>query len=349
MHPRSPRILAAAGAAAVLAGTGVAVAASSGSDEPGGSSTARAPARSFVADDEGRRSRPSRDDHLDDLAKRIGVDRDKLDDALRDQALAEIDWARSAGFLSEEEANERKEAIEDGGGRRHFGFGPGKLGGFAFGLGFGKLGGFGAAEHAAAAQLLGLTVTQLGNELEEKTLAQVASDKGKSVDELKAKLRDARKEALDDAVADEDLTQQQADALLKRYDEDLDDVVNGRSPQITDLAERLGVDRAKVADALRASRLDAIDRAVDDGFLEREDADRLKERIEKAPEALGGLGGGMLCPPGLGKLRGGLSFHGKDGDFELRVKPGELRIRPGKAPRAPREEIPEPAGPSIFS
>lgn len=355
MHPRSPRVLIVAGAAAALAGTGVAVAASGGSDESGGPSAAAAPARSYVADDEGRRgNRPSRDDHLDDLAKRIGVERSKLDDALREQSLAEVDWARSAGFLSQEEADDLKEAIEDGGGR-HFGFGFGKAGGFAFGLGFGKIGGVGAAEHAAAAQLLGLTVTQLGNELEEKTLAQVASEKGKSVDELKQKLREARKEAVDDAVADKDLTQQQADALLKRYDEDLDDIVNGRSPHITDLAERLGVDRGKVADALKASRLAGIDRAVDDGFLDREDADRLKKRIEEAPAEAFGFGGfgpggpGFLCPPGFEKGRGGFSFRGKDGDFELRGKPGETRIKPGAAPRELREKIPEPVVPSIFS
>jgi hypothetical protein len=364
MNPRSPRVLAVAGAAVALAGTGAAFAATGGSSGSGGSGGDLADrARSFVASPSAKSSRSraqSSDEYLDSLANRIGVDRSKLEDALRDKALAEVDWARQAGFLSEEQANKIKEDINDNGaGRRHFGFGFGfgKLGGIGFALGgpgF-KGGGIGGgAEFAAAAQFLGLTVTQLGNELEEKSLAEIAGEKNKSVDDLKQALRDAAKESLDDAVKDKRFTQQQADALMKRFDEQLDDTVNGRSPAITDLAERLGVDRQKVVDALRAESLAKIDRAVDDGKLSRSQGDKLKERIQNAPgEGLGGPGFGFggLCGP---------MIFGKDGPAPEKVRPfrkwrgEEGRFERGEKPALPHDEKesvepPAPADPSIFS
>ena len=65
--------------------------------------------------------------------------------------------------------------------------------------------------------ILGLTQTQLHDlRVQGKSLAQIAADKGISRDSLIQKLLDARKAELAKAVAAEQLTQPQADAMLQR-------------------------------------------------------------------------------------------------------------------------------------
>ncbi len=61
-----------------------------------------------------------------------------------------------------------------------------------------------------------------------KALADIANDKGKSVDDLKAAIKDGVKGKLDDAVKDKKLTQDQEDKILKELDSHLDDIVNGK-------------------------------------------------------------------------------------------------------------------------
>jgi len=80
----------------------------------------------------------------------------------------------------------------------------------------------------AAAKYLGLTVTELHTQLESgKTLAQIAKDKGKTVDGLKAAITADTKAKLDAAVKAGNLTQAQADDILKRMTDRLDDLVTG--------------------------------------------------------------------------------------------------------------------------
>ena len=61
-----------------------------------------------------------------------------------------------------------------------------------------------------------------------KSLADIAKDKGKSVDDLKAAIKDGVKTKLDAAVKDKKLTQDQEDKILKELDSHLDDLVNGK-------------------------------------------------------------------------------------------------------------------------
>jgi hypothetical protein len=256
------------------------------------------------------------DTYLDSVAKHLGIDRSKLDSALQALVVDHIDWAAGAGFITEEQAKalkERASAQPEGRLGLPFGLGLGFRLGFGLQVGgfpFGSLG-IGASGFSAAADYLGLTVSQLRAALADKTLAQVAADQGKSLDGLKQATHDAAKSDLDDARADGAITQKEADALLGRLDSTLDDLLNGRSPAVTALANKLVVDRAALVGALRAAAADQVDQAVAKGFLSQEQADALKKRIQSAddePFGLGrglglGLGFGFAPPFGLGKGR----------------------------------------------
>ena len=87
---------------------------------------------------------------------------------------------------------------------------------------------FGPGDHfSAAATYLGLTVEQLRERLGDgRSLADVAEAEGKSVDGLKqAIVADAKKE-LDEAVSEERLTQEEADAILERLEARIDELVD---------------------------------------------------------------------------------------------------------------------------
>ena len=285
MQLKSRRTLAVTAAAVVLTGTVAAVAAGqkSHSKSPSAALANTLTASSTIA--------PGKGALLDDVAKRLGIERSKLDSALQQIALDEIDWAVDAGFLSKDQGDLLKQRIKAGDGRFGHGFGHFLPGGHLFG----------ANSFLAAAQYLGLSAVELENALDTKTLAQVANDKDKSVDGLKKALTAATKEALDDARGGGRITQKQENALLDRYEANLDDVVNGRSPEITRLAKELGFDRAKVEAAFKAARMAQIDQAVADGRLTKEQGDALKNRIESGGGGFGpGFGHGGFGHGGLG-------------------------------------------------
>ncbi len=70
---------------------------------------------------------------------------------------------------------------------------------------------------AVYAEKLGLTVDELNAQLASgKTMSQIASDKGLTVDQFRALMLDARSQAIDQAVKDGTLTQAQADWMKTR-------------------------------------------------------------------------------------------------------------------------------------
>jgi hypothetical protein len=80
----------------------------------------------------------------------------------------------------------------------------------------------------AAATYLGMSVEDLFTALKGgKTLAQVAADKGKTVDGLVSALTADAKAKLDKAVTAGDITQAQANALMTKLTERVTDMVNG--------------------------------------------------------------------------------------------------------------------------
>lgn len=83
----------------------------------------------------------------------------------------------------------------------------------------------------AAAKYLGMSQQALEKALEDKTLAQVAKDQGKSVDGLVDALLAEHKAKIAQAVKDGRLTQEDADDLTAGLEKRLTDLVNGRFPR----------------------------------------------------------------------------------------------------------------------
>jgi hypothetical protein len=158
---------------------------------------------------------------VDSLAEHLGVSTDELEDAAKAAAIDQVDAALADGRITEEQAEELKERIEEGG--FPF-FGPPLFGGpdvhhgpALFVDGF-----------DAAAEYLGLSQAELRERLEDgQSLAEIARAEGKSVDALKRALIDEAEESLDQAVEDDELTRGQADEILERLREHVDDFVEG--------------------------------------------------------------------------------------------------------------------------
>jgi hypothetical protein len=192
MKVSSRKILAATAAGLAVAGGGAAVAAS---------------------------QNDSSSSFLDSLAQHLGISSEELEDAARAAAVDQVDAALAEGRITEEQADELRARIESG--ELPPFFGPGLFGGFHGhkGHGFGD-------HFSAAADYLGLTGRQLRNRLEDgRSLAEVAEAEGKSVDGLKQAIISDAKRRLDEAVADEDLTREQADAALERLEARVDELV----------------------------------------------------------------------------------------------------------------------------
>jgi hypothetical protein len=134
-----------------------------------------------------------------------------------------------------------------GSGIGRYGLGPGRLGGRGLGGGLGPGddggrfddGGAGFAgprmlgsSLVAAATYLGLSGTALRTQLASgQTLAQIAKTQGKSVDGLVAAMVTATKQALDTAVGNGYLTQQQAAAVEANMAARLKGFVSGTGPR----------------------------------------------------------------------------------------------------------------------
>jgi|SRR5215213_3681922 len=165
---------------------------------------------------------------LADAAKRLGTDADKLRDALSAAEDAQLDAEVKAGRLTQEQADAIKQRRRESGTvlggpgfrGRHGGPGWGPGGRSFGGPGHGRVG----KVIAAAAKALGLTQDQLFDRLRAgRSLSDVAKAQGKNYDDVKAAVRDAAKQELDDAVKAGRLTRAQADEILERLTEHLDD------------------------------------------------------------------------------------------------------------------------------
>jgi hypothetical protein len=163
----------------------------------------------------------SRDDErkafLNDAAQRLDVSPEKLTKALQDAAIARVDAAVKDGRLTEEQANEIKERIRQGGGVPFLG-GPG-------GPGHHHRGGP-PPGMTAAAEYLGLSEAELRERLMDgKSLADVAGDEKKSVDGLKDAMEKAIRADIAKAVEDKKITQEQADRFLEDLESRIDEKV----------------------------------------------------------------------------------------------------------------------------
>jgi hypothetical protein len=174
-----------------------------------------------------------------DAAKRLNVTPDALRAALGAAEDSQLDQAVKDGKLTQEQADAVKaHRAKDGtvlggpgvggphggpGGHPGFGVGPGGPG-----LRF-KIGPGGAIDAAATA--LGLKREDLLSKLRDGTsIADVAKDQGKSLDDVKKAITDGVTKELDQAVTDKKLTGDQRDKVLKELSEHLDDLVNRTPP-----------------------------------------------------------------------------------------------------------------------
>jgi polyhydroxyalkanoate synthesis regulator phasin len=156
---------------------------------------------------------------IEDAAGQLGIEPDALSNALKQALKNRIHAAVDAGSITEAQGAELKKRIDSGDGlplfgvMRHGGHGPGHAGPFA------------GLDDAAA--YLGLTEAQLREQLADKTLAEIAKDRGKSVDGLVQVLATAAEKRIDEAVADGRLTEEHANELKSELDERIEALVNG--------------------------------------------------------------------------------------------------------------------------
>lgn len=165
-------------------------------------------------------------EHLDRLARNLGVAPERLRDAMKQTALQEVDAALAAGTITAEQAQRAKDAINAGNVR---GFSPGGAGGR---MGRGgpddgkERGGVARVANDQLATFLGVTPAQLRTELEGKSLAQVAQAHGKTRDQLKAFITTNAREAAAQRVRDGKITQQAADTMLNQLTQRLDTMID---------------------------------------------------------------------------------------------------------------------------
>jgi hypothetical protein len=176
-----------------------------------------------------------REAFLNDAAEELGVEPSELSAALKSALKKRVDAAVEAGRITKAEGDRIKARIDAGEAPLFSGFG-----GPGFGRGHGP-GGFRPHdrdfEHRrgagldAAATYLGLTVGKLRTALENgKTLAQVAKDRGKSVDGLVTAMLADKTRDLDAAVKNGRMTKAERDDLVAGLKQRLTDLVNGRFP-----------------------------------------------------------------------------------------------------------------------
>jgi hypothetical protein len=194
-----------------------------------------------------------REAFADNVAKRLNVTPEKLDEAVQGAFKDRLDAAVKAGKLTQKQADEIEKRVKEHGGVPFGGpgfggpgfggpgfgkGGPGGPGGFHFRDGPGPGGPIGAGFDAAA-KYLGISDAELKKQLGEgKSLAEIAKAENKSTDGLKKALREAVAAKLDKAVKDEDLTDKQRDGILERFDEHADDIIAGKRPEKPEFGKR---------------------------------------------------------------------------------------------------------------
>ena len=158
---------------------------------------------------------------IDDAASQLGVEPSELSDALEQALKNRVDEAVDDGRLTEEQAKELKERLQADDYPLLFGRG-----------GHGGPGALGRHGHfeilAAAASFLGMTQAELREELEDKTLAEIAREKGKTAAGLVQQLVAVQTKRIDDAVAEGRLTDEQATALKADLEERMESLVRDR-------------------------------------------------------------------------------------------------------------------------
>lgn len=173
-------------------------------------------------DDQGKQAE---DAILSDAATRLDVDAGDLHDALSAAEQAQLDQAVKDGKLTQEQADDIKEHMQESG--RVLGIPPGPPGpGGPHGPFVG--GPLGPEVFDAIAKELGISGDELHSQLESgKTLRQVAKANGKTVADVKSAARTAIEKQLAADVDDGRITKRQAARIRKDMPRILSRLVNG--------------------------------------------------------------------------------------------------------------------------
>jgi polyhydroxyalkanoate synthesis regulator phasin len=128
------------------------------------------------------------------------------------------------GTITQDQADAVEDALADARPEHPFGHG-----GFLFGPG---------GDFSTLADSLGIDEDELRSELSDgKTIADIAEEQGVDVQDVIDDIVAAQRERLDEAVADGDLTQDEADEILANAEERVTAFVNGERPDPEDLPD----------------------------------------------------------------------------------------------------------------
>ena len=258
---------------------------------------------------------------LPELAEELGVDIETVEAAVQAAREEAINQAVEDGTITQEQADQ----ILSGEGRNGFGHGHnGRRGGNSF---FDR-----EAMQTVVADALGITVEELEAAHEAgQRLPELAEELGIDIETVEAAVQTAREEAINQAVEDGTITQEQADQILSgegrggRFNaaagiidkdalkataaealgitvEELD-AAREAGQRLPELAEELGVDIETVQEAVEAAKAEMVQQAVEDGTITQEQADQIL-----SGEGRRGFGNGR------DGRRGGPRFNGPQGN-----------------------------------
>ena len=169
-------------------------------------------------------------DFLAKLAANLGISQSDLEQAIRATDSQILDQLVTDGKITEEEAAKIQERIDNG----DFplfpfgGHGPGRGPGPHHGHGFGMIGGDLIKQ---TADFLGVDRQTVIDGLQnDQSLAQIAEANGKSGDELSGYIYDQLQTKLDEAVANNRITQDREDSMLSNAKDRIDEAINRVGP-----------------------------------------------------------------------------------------------------------------------
>ncbi len=157
------------------------------------------------------------------LAQRLNTTPDKLQQAYKDTVKEMIDQAVKNGKLTQQQADSAKQKIDSAQGKC-FGFGAHILEAHGKAMAEGAMLKVG---FDAAAKALNMTSEQLKSALHSgKSIADIAKEKNVDLQTVKTAVISAEKAAIDQAVKNGKLTQQQADNAKSMLDKNADNLLN---------------------------------------------------------------------------------------------------------------------------
>lgn len=202
-------MLGALAATAIIAAGAIGITRLASAQEPGTDSTPTA-----SATDTGKVT------FLDRVAEKLGISTDQLRQAMQGAANDAVDEALASGRITQEQADKAHERIDSGKGLR----------GFFERRNDRREHRRDIVRHAiveSSATALNISADDLRAELQAgKSIADVAAEKGVSLDTVKAQITSDAQARLDEAVANGKITQERADQAMTKLTENLDEILS---------------------------------------------------------------------------------------------------------------------------